>query len=391
MSIYDEFGVPTVINAVGYATRVAGSCPHETVIAAMAEASRAYVEIDALEAAASRLIAECTGAEAGLVTCGAAAALSLAAAACLCRNDPDRMNALPDTTGFDRDEIVFPAPGFYDYDHSVRLSGARLIALDYNADNALEQIAAAINPRTAAIGYVWLRTDERPAIVELAQLAHDRGLPLIVDAAMSLPPRENLHRFIELGADLVAISGGKHLGGPQASGILAGRQEFIRSAWLQMVDMDVRRETWSLKSLVDEGWISRSPGHGIGRSMKVSKEQIVGLMTALKRYADRDHDAELQTWHNHVDSMYEGLRDIEALQPQKHFPAPNGQPWPVLELRANGALRGRLREHRIILAESDVDPEVAFVSPICLRSEDPATIVHVLRQELGAGQQVGAV
>ena len=255
----------------------------------------------------------------------------------------------------------------------------------------MEQIAAAINPRTAAIGYVWLRTDERPAIVELAQLAHDRGLPLIVDAAMSLPPRENLHRFIELGADLVAISGGKHLGGPQASGILAGRQEFIRSAWLQMVDMDVRRETWSLKSLVDEGWISRSPGHGIGRSMKVSKEQIVGLMKALKRYADRDHDAELQTWHNHVDSMYEGLRDIEALQPQKDFPAPNGQPWPVLELRANGALRGRLREHRIILAESDVDPEVAFVSPICLRSEDPATIVHVLRQELGAGQQVGAV
>ena len=120
-------------------------------------------------------------------------------------------------------------------------------------------------------------------------------------------------------------------------------------------------------------------------------EQIVGLMTALKRYADRDHDAELQTWHTHVDSMYEGLRDIEALQPRKHFPAPNGQPWPVLELRADGALRSRLREHRIILAESDLDPEVAYVSPICLRSEDPATIVRVLRQELCVGQQPGSV
>jgi len=382
MNIYEQLGVPTIINAVGYATRVAGSCPHETVVAAMSDASRSYVEIDALEAAASKLIAECTGAEAGLVTCGAAAALSLAAAACLCRNDPDRMDALPDTTGFDRDEIIFPAPGLYDYDHPLRVSGAKLVALNYNAHDALEQIAAAINPRTVAVGYVWLRTDEHPTIEELAHLAHGRGLPLIVDGAMSLPPRENLHRFIEIGADLVAISGGKHIGGPQASGILAGREELIRSAWLQMVDMDVRPETWSLKKFADEGWITRSPGHGIGRSMKVSKEQIVGLMTALKRYSDRDHDEELRTWHEHIDTLFEGLRDIEALRPRKHFPAPNGQPWPVLELRADGALRSRLRERRIILAESDSDPGVAYVSPICLRSEDPATIVNVLREEL---------
>ena len=381
MSVYEQFGVPTIINAVGYATRVAGSCPHETVIAAMADASRSYVEIDALETAASELIAECTGAEAGLVTCGAAAALSLAAAACLCRNDPERMDVLPDTTGFDRDEIIFPAPGPYDYDHPIRVSGAKLVTLDYDGTDALDQIAAAINSRTVAIGYVWLRTDERPTIEELIDLAHGRGLPLIVDGAMSLPPRENLRRFTELGADLVAISGGKHIGGPQASGILAGRKEFIRSAWLQMVDMDVRRETWSLKELIDEGWINRSPGHGIGRSMKVSKEQIVGLMTALQRYSHRDHDEELRVWHEYIDRMLEELRDIESLQPRKHFPAPNGQPWPVLELRADGPLRSRLRERRIILAESDSDPEIAYISPICLESGDPEAIVSALREE----------
>ena len=381
MSVYEQFGVPTIINAVGYATRVAGSCPHETVIAAMADASRSYVEIDALETAASELIAECTGAEAGLVTCGAAAALSLAAAACLCRNDPERMDVLPDTTGFDRDEIIFPAPGPYDYDHPIRVSGAKLVTLDYDGTDALDQIAAAINSRTVAIGYVWLRTDERPTIEELIDLAHGRGLPLIVDGAMSLPPRENLRRFTELGADLVAISGGKHIGGPQASGILAGRKEFIRSAWLQMVDMDVRRETWSLKELIDEGWINRSPGHGIGRSMKVSKEQIVGLMTALQRYSHRDHDEELRVWHEYIDRMLEELRDIESLQPRKHFPAPNGQPWPVLELRADGPLRSRLRERRIILAESDSDPEIAYISPICLESGDPEAIVSALRKE----------
>jgi len=381
-NIYEQFGVPTIINGVGYATRVAGSCPDETVIEAMAEASRAYVEIDDLEAAASQLIAERTGADAGLVTCGAAGSLSLAAAACLCGNDPNRMDALPDTTDFDRDEIIYPVPGPYDYDHPIRVSGAKLITLDYNADDALGHIADAINPRTAAIGYMWLRTEERPAIDELAQLAHDQGLPLIVDGAMSLPPRENLHRFIDLGADLVAVSGGKHIGGPQASGILAGREDLIRSAWVQMVDMDVRRETWSLKKLLDEGWISRPPGHGIGRSMKTSKEQIVGLMTALQRYPNRDHHAELCTWHEHIDTLLDGLRNIETLHPRKHFPAPNGQPWPYLELRAGPALRRRLRERRIILAESERDPDVAYVSPTGLHDGDAATIVQALHEEL---------
>ena len=292
------------------------------------------------------------------------------------------MDALPDTTGFDRDEMIFPILGPYDYDHPLRVSGAKLVTLDYNADDALVHIADAINSRTAAIVYVWLQTDERPAIAELAQLAHKRGLPLIVDGAMSLPPRENLYRFIELGADLIAVSGGKHIGGPQASGILAGREDLVRSAWLQMVDMDVRPETWSLKKFTDEGWISRLPGHGIGRSMKVSKEQIVGLMTALKRYSDRDHDEELRSWHDHIDKLLGGLQNLETLQARKLFPAPNGQPWPVLELWADGALRRRLRERCIILGESDRDPDIAFVSPISLRDGDAAIIIQALHEEL---------
>ncbi|MCH2129633.1 MAG: PLP-dependent transferase [Pirellulaceae bacterium] len=382
MTVYDDLGVPTIINAVGYATRVAGSCPHEEVIAAMADASRSYVEIDALEVAASELITKCTGAEAGLITCGASASLALAAAACLCGNDPDRMDALPDTSDFSRNEIVFPKPGPFDYDHPFRASGAKLVTIDYADDDAPDQIAAAVNAHTAAIAYVWLGIDERPSIEWLVRLSQEHGLPLIVDGAMSLPPRENLHRFIDLGADLVAISGGKHLGGPQASGILAGREELIRSAWLQMVDMDVRPETWSLKRFVDDGWVDRAPGHGIGRSMKVSKEQIVGLMTALQRYSERDHDAELRTWHSYIDTVMDGLQEVEVLQPRKLFPSPNGQPWPLLELHADGALRRRLRERNLILAESDTDPEIAFVNPICLRKDDPAKIVKLLREEV---------
>ena len=164
MTVYDNLGVPTIINAVGYATRVGGSCPHEEVIAAMADASRSYVEIDALEVAASELITKCTGAEAGLITCGASASLALAAAACLCGNDPDRMDALPDTSDFSRNEIVFPKPGPFDYDHPFRASGAKLVTIDYADDDAPDQIAAAVNAHTAAIAYVWLGIDERPSI-----------------------------------------------------------------------------------------------------------------------------------------------------------------------------------------------------------------------------------
>lgn len=390
----ERSGLRPIINCVGYATRVSGSCPHPDVVAAMSAASSQYFEIDDLLTAASKLIQQSTGAEAGIVTCGAGAALSLAAAACLAGNRPDIMDQLPDVSGCPRSEIILPRPGPFDYDHSLRLAGAKLVLVDYRAVDALRQIEEAITPKTAAIGYVWLQVEERPDIAELAALAHRHDLPLIVDAACALPPMENLSSFSRRGVDLVAYSGGKHLGGPQASGILCGREELIRSAWVQMVDMDVREGTWSLQHWVAGGWIERPPRHGIGRSMKVSKEAIVGVMAALQRYAVRDHQAEQGAWRAAIDQIYDGLRDLTELRLTRMERGLNGQPYPNLQIESGTGSAGltvrnlqlalRSRPLKIILAEDEQSPDRAVLYPQCLRSTDAEEIVSAIRQIVSA-------
>jgi len=384
--VYDELGVPRVVNCVGYATRVGGSCPAPHVLEAMRAASQSYIEIDDLQTAASALIAKRTGADAGIVTCGAAAALTLAAAACLARNDPEHMDRLPDVSGLPRCEIIYPALGPYDYEHPVRASGAKLITLNYESPNVLDEIDRAITDRTAAVGCCWLHVDERPPVRELAKLAHRHGLPLIVDAALSLPPTDNLRHFIAGGADLVTYSGGKHLGGPQASGILCGRCDLVRSAWAQMVDMDVRPGTWSLRSWIDEGWIARPPRHGIGRPMKVGKEAIVGLMTALEDYAHRDHAAELARWTAARDEIAAGLRAISGVCVEPMFLSPTGQPYPIVRIDVPrlDRLIAHLRTLRpkVILAEAERDPRRAYVYPMCLRDGEPRYVVESIRNAL---------
>ncbi len=388
--MFEQFGIRPIINAVGYATRVSGSCPHPEVIAAMSAASAQYFEIDDLLTAASTRIAHCTGAEAGIVTCGAGAALTLAAAACLAGDRPQIMDQLPDVSACPRNEIIFPVPGPFDYDHAIRLSGAKLVLIDYRAADALRQIEKSINPKTAAIGYVWLRVDERPDLRTLADLAHRHRLPLIVDAACALPPMENLAAFSRCGADLVAYSGGKHLGGPQASGILCGRADLVRSAWVQMVDMDVREGTWSLQHWIANGWLSRPPRHGIGRSMKVSKESIVGVMAALQRYATRDHAAEYADWQATINNVYESVCDIPELRITRLAQGMNGQPWPNLQIESGSEPNGlsvrdlqlalRRRSRKIILAEDEQTPDRAFLYAQCLQPGDAEEIIVGIQQ-----------
>jgi len=388
--IYQHFGIQPIVNAVGYATRVSGSCPHPEVIAAMAAASTRYVEIDDLLTVASNLIQRCTTAESGIITCGAGAALTLAAAACLAGNHPEIMDQLPDVTNCPRSEIIYPLAGPFDYDHAIRLSGAKLVSIDYHAPNALERIEQSINSRTAAIGYVWYGVQERPHLISLVELAHLHDLPEIVDGAFSMPPVENLTALSKTGADLIAYSGGKHLGGPQASGILCGRADLIRSAWVQMVDMDVRAGTWSLQHWITNGWITRPPRHGIGRSMKVSKEQMIGLMTALERYSSRDHHAEHELWKKQVGEIYNGIRDLTALRVTQLDQAANGQPYPLLRIESgsqpNGlsvrALNLALRSlpRKILLSEDEQSPDRAYLYTQCLQSGDGEYIISAIRQ-----------
>lgn len=397
-SPYARFGIPEVVNGVGHATRLGGSSPHPDVLEAMAGAGAAFVEMDDLHAAASRVITRCTGAEAGLATCSASAALSLAAAACLAGNDPELMDRLPDVSHCPRSEIIYPELGAYDYDHAIRLSGARLIPVDYDAPDGLERIARAIGPRTAAVGFVWRWKTGTRDFAPVVDLAHRHHLPVIVDAAVALPPASNLRAFITQGADLVAYSGGKHLGGPQASGILCGTAPLIRSAWVQMVDMDVRPGTWSLQHWVEGGWMTRPPRHGIGRSMKVGKEAIIGLLTALERYDQRDHAAEEADWQRAAEELGTALAELAALRARTLPPGTGGLPYPRVLIESGPPPQGlsvaklihelRRLPRKIILSEDETSPDRAYLFPHCLAPGEASYVVSSFRTIASAyGQQ----
>src|SRR5205085_9075123 len=142
----------------------------------------------------------------------------------------------------------------------------------------------AFGPNTAGGLYV-LDAQSRPPLPEVVATAHARGVPVLVDAAGELPPRSNLRALLATGADLVAFSGGKAIRGPQATGILCGRRDLVGAAAVQMLDMDDHYELWEPPAdLIDRAQLAGIPRHGIGRSLKVSKEQIVALLTALQLF-----------------------------------------------------------------------------------------------------------
>lgn len=213
-AVYERLGVATIVNAKGPATRLSGALMPQEVADAMREASQHCADIAELQARAGAIIAETTGAEAGLVASGAAAGLLLGTAACITGLDPGRMNRLPDTTGM-KNEIVMVRSQRNFYGHAVRGAGIRLVEVGLAdrfsgtgvRDAEAWEIADAITERTAAVHYVatpW----SLPTLPEVVRVAHAAGVPVLVDAAAQLPPAENLRRFIAEGADLVAFSGG---------------------------------------------------------------------------------------------------------------------------------------------------------------------------------------
>ena len=290
-NIYTQLGIPTIINAKGLATRVSGPPLPPEVAQAMHEAGEHCVDMAVLQSHASRRIAATTGAEAGMVTAGAAAGLLAGTAACVAGLDLGQMNRLPDTRGM-KNEVVMVRSQRNFYDHAVRAAGVRLIEVGLSdrysgagvRDAESWEIADAITDRTACVFYV-AQPQSVPPLTQVCEVAHSAGVPVLVDAAAQVPPFENLTRYLEQGADLVCFSGGKGIRGPQASGILCGRKALVASAALQTLDMDLPFEQWvPVAGLFDGLNLRGLPHHGIARSSKVGKEQIVGLLVALEAF-----------------------------------------------------------------------------------------------------------
>jgi L-seryl-tRNA(Ser) seleniumtransferase len=348
--------------------------------------------MEELQEAAGQVIAEATGAEAGYVTCSAAAGLTLAAAACLAGLDVDRMDRLPDTATMPH-QIIIQRAHRNAYDHAVRAAGARFVEVGYLGYPGAGgthpwQIEAAITEQTVALYWADLDTYGAVPLEEMCQIAHKHALPVIVDAAASLPPAENLRYFIGAGADLVSFSGGKAIRGPQATGILCGRRDLIASVLLQNQDMDVHPEVWSYRSRYLEPGIMPGPPHqGIGRGFKVGKEEIVGLVTALKLYAKEDHAADHARWERVVHSVLNGVSDLPAVRGHYICPEPHGVPQAHLEVNESVLACTAFDLVQLLLSGT---PRIAvneglarkgklIVNPLALRDDDIVGLVDRLR------------
>jgi L-seryl-tRNA(Ser) seleniumtransferase len=233
--------------------------------------------------------------------------------------DISKMERLPDTTGM-KNEVIVQRPHRNSYDHAIRAVGVKLVEvgwLGHPAPRPVQpwEIEAAINERTAAIYWPVMEGTPTVGLAEVVALAHKHGVPVLVDAAAALPPTANLWAFIDAGADLVTFSGGKALRGPQASGILAGRRDLIQSVALQHQDMDVHPATWSLRGqLLETGLLPGPPLQGLGRPLKVGKEEIIGLLMALRLFVERDETAEQAEWLAQVKIIVEGVAGLPGVE-----------------------------------------------------------------------------
>jgi L-seryl-tRNA(Ser) seleniumtransferase len=394
MSVLDRFGLVRRINAAGTLTRLGGRPMAPEVAAAMAEAAGLSLDIAALQQVASERIAAHLGAEAGMVTTGASAALTLAAAACLAGNDFARMAALPFADGFPN-EILLPRTHRTMYSRALSAAGARLVDLGHNdrgtgaGVRGLEawEIDAAITPRTAA--FAFTATPETIATLPaIAAHCRARGLPVIVDAAAQLPPRENLRRLIAMGADLVAFSGGKAIGGPQASGILAGRADLVGSALAQQLDMDIRAEVWTPPALLAPIIRGAAPPHGIGRGFKAGKEEIIGLLVALERFAGTDEAAETAALAARLSRIAAALGGLNSVRAEIGH---SGRA-PILAVtldppsRAVAAAAALLaHDPPVHVGERRVAEGALLVDPQSLAPDDDATLATALRAACAMG------
>ena len=266
--LYAQLGIRPLINFQGTMTTIGASKMNEDVHAAMAEASRDFVYLEEVKDAVGERIAKLAGTEAALVSSGAAGAICLATCACLTGMDNAKVRQLPNLAGM-KTEVVIQKKHRNGYDHAVRNTGVKIVDVE-----GPEQLAAALGPQVAMVYFLggtshdWEQEPGVP-IEETLRLCKKADVPVLVDAANMLPPWGNMNKLAAMGVDLIAVSGGKHIRGPQSSGILAGRKDLIRAAWLN----------------------SSPHSDSLGRGMKVNREEMIGLWVAVEKYAKLDFDA----------------------------------------------------------------------------------------------------
>jgi L-seryl-tRNA(Ser) seleniumtransferase len=369
MDVYEKLGVRKVINAQGNLTKLGGSLMPPVVLEAMAEAAKAFVDLNELQAKVGQRIAELTHNEAAYVSCGAAAGMAIVTAACIAGKDPARIRQLPNLEGL-KDELVIHKSHRFRYDQAFRQVGVKLVEIGLADRTERWDLETAINERTVAVAYIIAGFTGRAELplTEVVEIAHGAGVPVIVDAAAQLPPASNLWKFTtEMGADVAIFSGGKNLRGPQCSGLVLGRREIIEACAL-----------------------NANPNHSLGRSMKVGKEEMVGLLAAVEWFLGRDHEAWARACEEAVQYLIREFSPLPHVTTQRSFPNVAGQPLPRALLTFDEQGLGLTRDD-IVRQLREGEPSIAllpagdrgiYINPMTLEEGEVELVAARLKEIL---------
>jgi L-seryl-tRNA(Ser) seleniumtransferase len=281
LSIHSQLAIEPIINGVGPATRLGGLALSDYVWEAMQESNARSYRMEELHESAGKLIANLIGAPSSLVTSGASAALTLSAATCIAGFDRQMLIDLP-FPNTNKVDVLVQRSHQDPYDHALSAAGARMRPFGESKSATESQLIESIDEKVCAL--LWRESEEKGALdlATCSRIAHQRGISVIVDGALFIPPASRLKSYLEKGADFIAISGGKGFRGPHTSGLLVASPANVRIAMLHHLDLDERNATWSHK--ISEEEFAELPSNGIGRSMKVGREQIFGLVAAIQEY-----------------------------------------------------------------------------------------------------------
>jgi len=305
-NVYSRLGVKTVINCRGTWTYLSGSLQLPEARQAQEEAGHYFVNMVELHQAVGRKLAELTGAESGLITSGAAGAMAAATAACMAGSDPKKIWQLPDTIGLKHEVIM--VGGRSAFDSAIRLAGAKLVLVEKPDD-----IANAINSNTAMI----YTTHLGEKLEREDSIAKQHKVPMLLDDAAGIPPIDNIKLYAKMKLDMYTFSGGKGLRGPQCSGVLLGR-----------------------KDLIDAAMRNSCPYEGsVCRPMKVGKEEVIGLLTAIETWLTIDSKKLYAEWNERADRIAKLVETVPGVKTEIYIPD-DGNRYPSLRVSWDQAAWG---------------------------------------------------
>ncbi len=364
---FKELGVRPIINGAGVYTMMTGSLMRPEVLEAIRATSGQFVRFSDLSEAAGKKIAAMVGVEDAVVTSGAAAALTLGTAAVLTGGDAEKIKRIPDLSGM-KSEVVIQKAHRFPYDHMVRNCGIRMIEIETR-----DQLVNAVNSNTALLLFLN-KADPLGQIKmeEFLRIARDARVPTMIDAAADVPPVENLLKPIRLGFDLIAVSGGKGIRGPQSAGILFGKRDLIRAARLNTLPYS----------------------DTLGRSCKVNKEEIVGMMVALNAFLKEDHAALYREWNRRVALMQAAVTKVPGVTAEPFTPKiANQVPHLIVKWDSSripispAAVMQQLRDgNPSIELVPDPDPGVIVVSSWMLQPGEAEIVGRRIKEILGASK-----